>query len=176
MAAQPLVSQCATSGGQDFCAAFCVLVSLIALKKWLDTFEPAFNEMDKLLTENKIFKDRTVGIGAFTKEQAMAYSFTGPCARASNINIDLRRDQPEPSLKYDQVEFEIPLGKNGDVYDRYLVRMEEVRQSVRILRQLSDKCPKTGPIWCDDKRVVIPEKERVYNSMEAMIHHFKFFM
>ncbi len=148
----------------------------LALKKWLDTFEPVFNEMDNLLTENKIFKDRTIGIGAFTKEQAMAYSFTGPCARASNINIDLRRDQPESGLVYDKVDFEVPLGKNGDVYDRYLVRMEEVRQSVRILRQLSEKCPKTGPIWCDDKRVVIPEKERVYNSMEAMIHHFKFFM
>jgi NADH dehydrogenase I D subunit len=147
-----------------------------SLTKWLDGFEPVWKEMDALLTTNKIWMDRTIGVGKFTKEQAMSYSFTGPCARASNINIDLRRDEPEPMLKYDEVDFDVPLGSNGDVYDRYLVRMEEVRQSVRILRQLARKCPTQGPIWCDDKRVVIPEKERVYNSMEAMIHHFKFFM
>jgi NADH dehydrogenase I D subunit len=149
---------------------------LPSLDKWLDGFEPVWKEMDALLTTNKIWMDRTIGVGKFTKEQAMSYSFTGPCARASNINIDLRRDEPEPMLKYGEVDFDVPLGSNGDVYDRYLVRMEEVRQSVRILRQLSRKCPTKGPIWCDDKRVVIPEKERVYNSMEAMIHHFKFFM
>lgn len=149
---------------------------LSSLRSWLDGFEPVFNEMDRLLTENKIWKDRTVGIGAFSKEKAMAYAFTGPCARASGINIDLRRDQPEPGLVYDQVEFEVPLGTNGDVYDRYLVRIEEVRQSVRILRQLADKCPTSGPIWCNDKRVAIPDKSRVHSSMEALIHHFKFFM
>lgn len=147
-----------------------------ALRKWLAGFEPVFDEMDKLLTTNKIFMDRTVGVGAFTKEQAMAYSFTGPCARASNINIDLRRDQPDPALKYNEVEFQVPLAKNGDVYDRYLVRMAEVRESVRILKQLADKCPTSGPIWTEDKRVRIPPKERVHNSMEALIHHFKFFM
>lgn len=147
-----------------------------ALKKWLDGFEPVFDEMDRLLTTNKIWMDRTIGVGVFSREQALGYSFTGPCARASNLNIDLRRDQPEPLLKYDEVEFEVPLGKNGDVYDRYLVRVEEIRQSVRILRQLSEKCPKTGPIWVDDKRVRIPDKSRVHSSMEALIHHFKFFM
>lgn len=147
-----------------------------ALKKWLDNFDGVLQELDKLLTTNKIWMDRTVNVGVFSKEQALAYSFTGPCARASNINIDLRRDMPDPLLKYDAVEFDVPIGKNGDVYDRYLIRMEEMRQSVRILRQLADKCPKTGPIWVDDKRVVIPPKDRVYNSMESMIHHFKFFM
>ena len=146
------------------------------VKNWIKNFRPVFDEMDRLLSTNKIWMDRTVGVGAFTREQAMAFSFTGPCARASNINIDLRRDQPESSLKYDVVQFEVPLGKNGDVYDRYLIRMEEIRQSLRILEQLAEKCPTSGPIWCDDKRVRIPEKERVYNSMEAMIHHFKFFM
>ncbi len=132
--------------------------------------------MDKLLTTNKIWMDRTVGVGAFTKEQAMAYSFTGPCARASNINIDLRRDQPDPLLKYDILDFEVPIGKNGDVYDRYLVRMEEIRQSIKMLRQLAEKCPTTGPIWVDDKRVRIPDKSRLNISMESLIHHFKFFM
>lgn len=146
------------------------------VKNWIKNFRPVFDEMDRLLSMNKIWMDRTVGVGAFTREQAMAFSFTGPCARASNINIDLRRDQPESSLKYDAVQFDVPLGKNGDVYDRYLIRMEEIRQSLRILEQLAEKCPTTGPIWCEDKRVRIPDKERVYNSMEAMIHHFKFFM
>jgi NADH dehydrogenase I D subunit len=149
---------------------------LPALEKWIDNFEPTLNEMDKLLTNNRIWKDRTIGVGAFTKEQAMAYSFTGPCARASNINIDLRRDQPNPLLKYDEVQFDVPIAQNGDVYDRYLVRMEEIRQSLRILRQLAKKCPKTGPIWVEDKRVRIPDKERIKVSMEALIHHFKFFM
>ncbi len=147
-----------------------------ALRKWIARFWPTINEMDKLLTKNKIWIDRTVGIGKFTKEQAMAYSFTGPCARASNINIDLRRDEPDPLLKYNEVKFDVPLGSNGDVYDRYLIRMEEIRQSLRILEQLAEKCPTKGPIWVEDKRVVIPPKQRVYNSMEAMIHHFKFFM
>jgi len=149
---------------------------LPALKTWIEKFEPVLNEMDKLLSTNKIWMDRTIGVGAFTKEQAMDFSFTGPCARASNINIDLRRDEPEEGLMYNEVEFEVPLGKNGDVYDRYLVRMEEMRQSLHILKQCIEKTPTTGPIWVDDKRVRIPEKERVYNSMEALIHHFKFFM
>ncbi len=146
------------------------------LLNWIKNFEPVLDEMDRLLSGNKIWMDRTIGVGVFTREQALAYSFTGPCARASNINIDLRRDQPEPLLKYDEVEFDVPVATNGDVYDRYLIRIEEMRQSIRILKQLAAKCPTTGPIWVDDKRVVIPEKERVYNSMEAMIHHFKFFM
>lgn len=147
-----------------------------ALKKWIANFEPVIAEMDKLLTTNKIWIDRTRGVGAFTKEQALAYSFTGPCARASNVNIDLRRDQPDPLLKYDVVDFEVPIGQYGDVYDRYLVRMEEIRQSIRILKQLADKTPKEGPIWVNDKRVRIPDKERLKTSMESVIHHFKFFM
>ncbi len=147
-----------------------------ALRKWISQFEPVLAEMDKLLTNNRIFIDRTEGVGVFTREEAIQYSFTGPCARASNLNIDLRRDQPEPLLKYDAVEFDVPVGKNGDVYDRYLVRMEEMQQSINILKQLADKCPTSGSIWVDDKRVRIPEKDRTFNSMEALIHHFKFFM
>jgi len=149
---------------------------LPALRKWLDGFETAFDEMDRLLTNNQIWIDRTKGVAVFTKEQAMAYSFTGPCARASNINIDLRRDQPNPGLKYDVVDFDIPIGTNGDVYDRYLIRVAEIKESVKILRQLADRCPTSGPVWVEDKRVKIPSKERVHHSMEALIHHFKFFM
>jgi NADH dehydrogenase I D subunit len=143
------------------------------MKQWLDSVEKCFKELDKLLTNNRIWVDRTQGVGVFTAEQALAYSMTGPCLRASNVNIDLRRDKPY--LAYRDLEFDVPVAKGGDVYDRYLVRMAEIFESVRILRQIVDKMPK-GPIWADDKRVRIPDKERVYNSMESMIHHFKFFM
>jgi NADH:ubiquinone oxidoreductase subunit D len=143
------------------------------MKKWLDELEKTLHEMDKLLTNNKIFVDRTRGIGTFTAEQAISYSMTGPCLRASNVNVDLRRDRPY--LAYKELEFDVPVAKGGDVYDRFLVRLAEMFESIRILRQIVEKMPK-GPIWADDKRVRIPEKERVHNSMEALIHHFKFFM
>lgn len=143
------------------------------LKKWLDDCESTFKELDRLLSNNRIFVDRTKGVGTFTAEQAMAYSLTGPCLRASNVNIDLRRDRPY--LAYGELEFDVPVAKSGDVYDRYLVRLAEIFESIRILRQIVEKMPK-GPIWADDKRVRIPEKERVHNSMESLIHHFKFFM
>jgi NADH dehydrogenase I D subunit len=143
------------------------------MKKWLDELEKTLREMDKLLTNNKIFVDRTRGIGTFTAEQAISYSLTGPCLRASNVNVDLRRDRPY--LAYKELEFDVPVAKGGDVYDRFLVRLSEMFESIRILRQIVEKMPK-GPIWADDKRVRIPEKERVHNSMEALIHHFKFFM
>ncbi len=143
------------------------------MKKWLDGLESTLKEMDTLLTNNRIWVDRTKGVGVFTSEQAIAYSMTGPCLRASNVNIDLRRDRPY--LAYKELEFDVPVAKGGDVYDRYLVRVQEMYESIRILRQIVDKMPK-GPIWADDKRVRIPEKERVYNSMESLIHHFKFFM
>lgn len=143
------------------------------LNAWLDGCEKTFKEMDKLLTNNRIWVDRTKGVGVFTAEQAIAYSMTGPCLRASNVNIDLRRDRPY--LAYKELEFDVPVAKGGDVYDRYLVRVQEMFESIRILRQIIQKMPK-GPIWADDKRVRIPEKERVANSMESLIHHFKFFM
>ncbi len=146
---------------------------LTELDTWLDEFSEALAEMDKLLTNNRIWKDRTRGIGCMSPEQALSYGVTGPCLRASNINFDLRRD--EPYLAYKELEFDVPIAQGGDVLDRYLVRMEEMRESVRMLKQIVQKMP-GGPIWSDDTRVVIPEKERVYNSMEAMIHHFKFFM
>lgn len=143
------------------------------MKKWLDGLEATLKEQDKLLTNNRIWVDRTKGVGVFTSEQALAYSMTGPCLRASNVNIDLRRDKPY--LAYKSLEFDVPVAKGGDVFDRYLVRVQEMFESIRILRQIVEKMPK-GPIWADDKRVKIPEKERVYNSMESLIHHFKFFM
>ena len=141
-------------------------------RKFLNEVVLNFDESEKLLTRNRIFVDRTKDIGVIPKAVAIDYGLTGPNLRGSGVEYDLRK--AHPCLVYDRLQFDIPVGSAGDCYDRYLVRMEEVRQSIKILRQLADKCPTTGPIWVDDKRVVIPEKERVYNSMEAMIHHFKF--
>ncbi|MGZ3687258.1 MAG: NADH-quinone oxidoreductase subunit D, partial [Bdellovibrionota bacterium] len=143
------------------------------LKDWIKQTRKVIDEMDKLLTGNKIWKKRTVGVAPFTKEQCMQYSYTGPVARAAGIDIDLRRDQPV--MFYKDVEFDVPVAQNGDVFDRYLVRMEEIRQSLNILSQVADKMKK-GPIWAEDKRVRIPDKDVVYNTMEGMIYHFKFFM
>ncbi len=143
------------------------------LKDWVNRTRKTIAEMDKLLTTNKIWKQRTIGIGTFTKEQCMQYSYSGPVARAAGIDIDLRRDQP--SMFYKKVEFDVPICQNGDVYDRYLVRINEIQQSLNILSQCADKIKK-GPIWAEDKRTRIPDKDVVYNTMEGMIYHFKYFM
>ena len=143
------------------------------LKAWVARTRKVIDEMDALLTQNKIWKKRTVGVGVFDKEQCMKYSYTGPSARAAGIDMDLRRDQP--CMFYKDVEFDVPITQNGDVFDRYMIRLAEIRQSLNILSQIAEKIKK-GPIWADDKRVRIPEKEVVYNTMEGMIHHFKFFM
>lgn len=143
------------------------------VRGWVKKTRKVLDEMDRLLTTNKIFCQRTIGIGVINKEQCLDYSFSGPAARASGIDRDLRRDQP--SMFYPDVQFEVPTATHGDVYDRYLVRVEEIRQSLRILEQICERI-KPGPVWTDDKRVRIPPKQEVYTSMEAMIHHFKFFM
>jgi NADH:ubiquinone oxidoreductase subunit D len=129
--------------------------------------------MDVLLTNNKIWRQRTEGVAVFNKEQCLQYSYSGPSARAAGIDKDLRRDQPV--LFYKDVEFDVPTGKDGDVFDRYYVRLEEIRQSLNIIVQCCDRIKK-GPIWSEDKRVRIPDKDVVHNTMEGLIHHFKFFM
>ncbi len=143
------------------------------LKAWVEKTRQVIDEMDDLLTNNKIWKKRTVGVGVFNKEDCLQYSFSGPNARAAGIDLDLRRDQP--CLFYKDVEFDVPVAQNGDVFDRYMIRLSEIRQSLNILSQCADKMKK-GPIWSEDKRVRIPEKTVVHNTMEGMIHHFKFFM
>jgi hypothetical protein len=130
-------------------------------------------EMDQLLTDNKIWRKRTIGIGIFNRQQCMDYSFSGPNARAAGIDFDLRRD--EPTLFYPEIEFDVPIAQNGDVYDRYNIRIAEIIQSLNILSQCADRMKK-GPIWSEDKRVRIPDKQVVHNTMEGMIYHFKFFM
>lgn len=143
------------------------------LKAWVNKTRKVIDEMDRLLTGNRIWHQRTIGVGVFDKEQCLQYSYSGPNARAAGIDLDLRRDQPV--MFYKNVEFDVPVGKNGDVFDRYMVRLEEIRQSLNILAQIADKMKK-GPIWAEDKRVRIPDKDVVHNTMEGLIHHFKFFM
>jgi len=143
------------------------------LKTWVKKTRNVIDEMDKLLSGNKIWRQRTEGVAVFNKEQCMQYSFSGPSARAAGIDTDLRRDQPV--MFYKDVEFDVPIAQAGDVFARYQVRLAEVRQSLNILAQIADKMKK-GPIWSEDKRTRIPDKEVVHNTMEGLIHHFKFFM
>lgn len=143
------------------------------VKAWVKKTRDVVEEMDRLLTGNRIWHKRTVGVAVFNKEQCMQYSYTGPNARAAGVDIDLRRDQP--CLFYKDVEFDVPITQNGDIFDRYLVRIEEVRQSLNIIAQCCDRI-KPGPIWCEDKRIRIPDKDVVHNTMEGLIYHFKFFM
>lgn len=144
------------------------------VKEWVVKTRAVLDEMDTLLTNNRIWCQRTQGVAIWNKEQCLKWSYTGPNARAAGIDHDLRRDQPG-IMFYKDIEFDVPLGTNGDVFDRYAVRLEEMRQSLNIIAQCADKMKK-GPIWAEDKRVRIPDKDVVHNTMEGLIHHFKFFM
>ena len=124
----------------------------------------------KLLTRNRIFLDRFQGTGVLTPEMALSYGYTGPCLRSAGVAYDIRKDHPY--FNYDKVDFDVPVGETGDNFDRYLVRMEEVLQSISIIDQGLDLI-EPGPITSDDPRVVLPEKEKVYNTIEGMINHFK---
>jgi NADH-quinone oxidoreductase subunit D len=130
------------------------------------------DDVEELLTENRIFKQRTVDIGVFSAEQALDWGFSGPMLRASGIPWDLRKAQPYDV--YAEMDFDVPIGKHGDCWDRYLVRMEEMRQSVRIIKQTLDKMP-SGPVMVDDRKVAPPPRGVMKYSMEAMIHFFKLY-
>lgn len=137
-----------------------------------ERFPGIVDEYENLLTNNRIWKQRTVGIGVISSERAIAMGFTGPMLRASNVAWDLRRKQPYAA--YDRMEFEIPVGKNGDCYDRYLVRIHEMRQSNRIIRQCVNWLREhPGPVMIDDFKIANPPREEMKISMEALIHHFK---
>jgi NADH-quinone oxidoreductase subunit D len=142
---------------------------IAAVRKFLDEVEPVIDETDKLLSRNAIFIGRTQGLGIITKEDAIGYGLSGPNLRGSGVEHDLRK--AAPYLDYEKYEFDIPVGAHGDCYDRYLVRMEEMRQSVRILRQVLDQLP-GGPINVADAKGLLPNKERVLMKMEELIHHF----
>ncbi|HEY8650793.1 MAG TPA: NADH dehydrogenase (quinone) subunit D, partial [Chthoniobacterales bacterium] len=139
------------------------------LEEFLDDFIPQLDEIDRLLTRNRIFVDRTRDIAVITKDRAIAYALSGPILRGSGIEHDLRRKHPY--LDYDAYDFEVAIGSAGDCYDRYLVRIEEMRQSVRILRQVIDKLP-SGPINVVDWKNMLPPKSHVMTKMEELIHHF----
>jgi NADH-quinone oxidoreductase subunit D len=138
-------------------------------RKFLDEVATNFDETEKLLTRNRIFVDRTQGVGVLPRQSAIDYGITGPNLRGSGVDFDLRK--AHPYLVYDQLQFDVPVGSKGDCYDRYLVRMEEMRQSVRIVRQCLDKLP-GGPVNIDDAKIVMPAKQKVLTKMEELIHHF----
>jgi NADH-quinone oxidoreductase subunit D len=138
---------------------------------WLDGFSKFMADLETLLDENRIFKQRTVDIGTITAEEALAWGFTGPCLRSAGVPWDLRKSQPYEV--YDQMDFDIPIGKNGDCYDRYLIRMEEMRQSARIMRQCLEQMPKDGPVRAQNHKITQPPRAEMKRSMEALIHHFK---
>jgi NADH-quinone oxidoreductase subunit D len=130
-------------------------------------------DVDKLLTRNRIFRDRMDGIGIITKEDCCAYGVTGPMARSAGLAYDVRKDHPY--LVYDRFDFDVPIGSVGDNFDRFAVRVEEMHQSMRILEQALDQIP-AGPVMVNDPRITLPPKSETYNSIEAMIAHFKLIM
>jgi NADH-quinone oxidoreductase subunit D len=127
------------------------------------------DETETLLTRNRIFIDRTQGVGVIPKEMAIDYGLSGPNLRGSGVDHDLRKAQPY--LIYGDLEFDVPIGSTGDSYDRYLLRIEEMRQSVRIIHQCLDELP-AGPVNVPDMKIVLPPKDRVLTRMEELIHHF----
>ncbi len=141
---------------------------------FIERFPGVLDELDTLLTDNRIWKQRTVGIGVVAPERAVALGFTGPMLRGSGVAWDLRKKQPYEI--YDQLEFDIPIGVNGDCYDRYLVRMEEMRQSTRLIKQCVDWLKRNpGPVIIDNYKIVPPRREVMKRDMESLIHHFKLF-
>ncbi len=144
------------------------------IEDFTNRFPAYVDEYETLLTDNRIWKQRTVGIGVVTPERALALGMTGPMIRGSGIAWDLRKKQPYEV--YDKLDFDIPVGVNGDCYDRYLVRIEEFRQSNRIIKQCIDWLRKNpGPVISDNNKVAPPDRERMKTNMEDLIHHFKLF-
>ncbi|MCZ6805137.1 MAG: NADH-quinone oxidoreductase subunit D [Proteobacteria bacterium] len=144
------------------------------IESFTDRFPGHIDEYETLLTDNRIWKQRTVGIGEVTAERALQLGFTGPMLRGSGVEWDLRKKQPYEV--YHQLDFDIPVGTNGDCYDRYLVRVEEMRQSNRILKQCIDWLRQnSGPVMIDDHKLTAPRREEMKDDMESLIHHFKLF-
>jgi len=144
------------------------------IEDFTERFPGCVDDYETLLTDNRIWKQRTVNIGVVSPERAMQLGFSGAMLRGSGIAWDLRKKQPYEV--YDRMEFDVPVGVNGDCYDRYLVRVEEMRQANRIIRQcitwLKDN---PGPVMLDDRKIRAPRRERMKDDMESLIHHFKFF-
>ena len=142
------------------------------MKKYFTNFPKFIDTLEELLTENRIFKQRSVDIGILKKDDAIRLSCSGPVLRASGVAWDLRKSQPYDV--YEDLDFDIPVGKTGDTYDRYLVRMEEMRESVKIILQCIENIPE-GPVMVENNKITPPKRSEMKNSMEAIIHHFKLF-
>ena len=139
---------------------------------WAENFPKMIEDLEGLLTENRIFKQRTVGIGVISSDEAMDWGFSGPNLRASGVAWDLRKSQPYDV--YDKMDFDIPVAKHGDCYDRYLIRVYEMYESLKIVKQCIEELP-LGPVSCDDHKFSPPSRSEMKNSMEALIHHFKLY-
>ncbi|MEC8530505.1 MAG: NADH-quinone oxidoreductase subunit D [Pseudomonadota bacterium] len=142
------------------------------ISKFCETFPAIIDDIESLLTENRIFRQRTVDVGIVSKEEALDWGFSGPMLRGSGVPWDLRKAQPYDV--YNDMDFDIPVGKNGDCFDRYLVRVEEMRQSLRIMKQCVDKMP-DGPVRTTDNKIAPPRRGEMKQSMESLIHHFKLY-
>jgi NADH-quinone oxidoreductase subunit D len=142
------------------------------ISAWAKRFPEYIDDLEGLLTENRIFKQRTVDIGVVTLDEALDLGFSGPCIRASGLPWDLRKSQPYDV--YDELDFDIPTGKTGDCYARYLVRVEEMRQSLRIIHQCIENMP-SGAVLAEDHKVTPPRRDDMKTSMESLIHHFKLY-
>ena len=144
----------------------------IEISEFCNSFPKIIDDLETLLTDNRIFKQRNVDIGIVSKQDALDYSFSGVMLRGSGVPWDLRKSQPYDC--YNNFEFNIPVGKNGDCYDRYLCRVEEMRECVKIINQCLEQMPK-GPVKTNDGKISTPSKKDIKESMEALIHHFKLF-
>ena len=142
------------------------------IKEWAIKFPKFIKDLENLVSDNRIFKQRTVDIGIVSAEDAVDFGFTGPMLRASGVKWDLRKE--EPYEIYDKLDFEIPVGKNGDCYDRYFVRVEEMKESLKIIHQCIDSIPK-GHVMVKNNKITPPKRELMKTSMESLIHHFKLY-
>jgi len=145
---------------------------LAEIKKFAEEFPKKIDDMEDLLTENRIFKQRMVDVGIVSKEEALDWAFSGPMIRGSGIAWDLRKSQPYEV--YGELDFDIPIGKNGDSYDRYLIRVEEMRQSIKLILQCVEKMPE-GPVNVEDPKIAPPKKSVAKQDMESLINHFKLY-
>jgi NADH-quinone oxidoreductase subunit D len=143
------------------------------LANFVRTFPKVLGECEAMLSKNAIWVGRTTGLGVLTAEEAVNHGLSGPLLRAAGVAYDVRRDFPY--LDYETYDFDVPVGQTGDVYDRYLVRVEEMKQSIRILAQALDRLP-DGPVNVADHRLILPPKHKATSDMESMIHHFKLVM
>jgi NADH:ubiquinone oxidoreductase subunit D len=137
----------------------------------VSTLPKFIDDVEAMVMKNRVFRDRVDGVGVISREDAINYGFTGPCLRATGVPYDVRK--ANPYLGYETYDWDVPVAEGGDTYARFLVRFEEMRQSLRILQQAIDRGLPSGPVMVDNPYVALPPKEKVYNEMESLIYHFK---